>query len=106
MVFIKHAYWLYVIFFFALLIPYNKNRTIEVEGDAIDKTRFIIISCVSIAVFAADFPFYHLKRHKLGKSMSDGLKLMDIGVGSFVYNGGFFSTFAKPHKKIKIFLFH
>ncbi|KMV65485.1 hypothetical protein M970_090060 [Encephalitozoon cuniculi EcunIII-L] len=67
---------------------------------AIDRTRFLIIGCVVIAIFASDFPFYK-ENAKLGKSMGYGLKLMDIGVGSFVYNAGFFSTRADPQRKMK-----
>lgn len=66
---------------------------------SIDRTRFLLISCVAIAVFAADFSFYDSQ--KLGKSMGYGLKLMDIGVGSFVYNAGFFSVKADSRRKIQ-----
>lgn len=66
---------------------------------AIDRTRVLVIACVAVAIFASDFPFYD--GDKLGKSMGPGLKLMDIGVGSFVYNAGFFSTKASPQRKMK-----
>ncbi|WEL39396.1 putative membrane protein [Encephalitozoon hellem] len=66
---------------------------------AIDRVRVLIMSCVAITIFASDFSFY--KGGKLGKSMSYGLKLMDIGVGSFVYNAGFFSSKATPQRKVE-----
>lgn len=66
---------------------------------AIDRVRLLIMGCVAITIFASDFSFY--EGSKLGKSMGNGLKLMDIGVGSFVYNAGFFSTKASPQRKIQ-----
>ncbi|ADM12135.1 uncharacterized protein Eint_090050 [Encephalitozoon intestinalis ATCC 50506] len=66
---------------------------------AIDRTRSLIITSVAITIFASDFSFYDGR--KLGKSMDYGLKLMDIGVGSFVYNAGFFSVKASKQRKIK-----
>ncbi|KAM0671868.1 hypothetical protein CWI42_040040 [Ordospora colligata] len=71
----------------------------EYMSTAIDRNRLVIILCVAVAIFAADFPFYNDPR--LGKSMDYGLKLMDIGVGSFVYNAGFFSTLSNSKKKAK-----
>lgn len=65
----------------------------------IDRTRFMVICCVSATIFSADFPFYN--SDKLGKSMEYGLKLMDVGVGSFVYNAGFFSVKANTKRKIR-----
>ncbi|AFN83622.1 hypothetical protein EROM_090040 [Encephalitozoon romaleae SJ-2008] len=66
---------------------------------AIDRVRLLIMGCVAITIFISDFSFY--EGSKLGKSMGNGLKLMDVGVGSFVYNAGFFSTKATPRRKVQ-----
>lgn len=68
-------------------------------ADPLASARFLIISYVIIAIFAADMPFYESAR--LGKGMGMGLKLMDIGVGAFVYNAGFFGSRRPPSRKLR-----
>ncbi|KAH9411736.1 hypothetical protein HK407_04g08470 [Ordospora pajunii] len=125
-VFIGHIDILYLVFcvplviWFILSLLYRRKQTSKIPGapnvssagsklfdisdeeymsTAIDRSRLVIILCVAVAIFAADFSFYNDPR--IGKSMDHGLKLMDIGVGSFVYNAGFFSTISDSKKKTK-----
>lgn len=105
-VFLKQAHYLYIVFIIALILLSNRKiviaeKKIDRLTNGIDKSRYVIISCVAIAIFAADFSFYDINSHKLGKSMDYGLMLMDIGVGSFVFNAGFFSVKASPRRKVR-----
>lgn len=98
-VFFDFAQYLHVALMIVSLMLWQKNKKSYI--DPIDQVRSVVMGCVAVAIFAADFPFYQSNSEKLGKSMDYGLQLMDIGVGSFVYNAGFFSTKATFQKKIK-----
>ena len=67
----------------------------------VSHVRFIIITCVALAIFCSDFPMYKKNSALLGKGMDYGMKLMDIGVGMFVANAGFFSPRTSPKRRIK-----
>ncbi|KAI5169429.1 glucosaminylphosphatidylinositol acyltransferase [Pancytospora epiphaga] len=103
--YMKYSSYLYMILVFALLIPRRRGSRTAQKTDRfssiIDGERYIIISSVVIAIFTADFPKYDAQSHKLGKSMGYGLQLMDIGVGSFVFNAGLFSPKMSPKRKMR-----
>lgn len=97
--FLKHILYGYLALTVALLLVPEKHREDCGEDPSpIDRVRCMIIFLVSIAIFASDFQFYG--GEKLGKSMGYGLRLMDIGVGSFVFNAGLVSTRASRKKKL------
>lgn len=85
-----------------IVIPGRFHYKYEKSTDPIDRSRMLIIFLVMLAIFAADFKGYDSS--KLGKSMDLNFRLMDVGVGSFVYNAGLVSYKAKNSKKMVNFL--
>lgn len=101
-VFHQYVWILYgVLMTVILVVPKGKTTAADPCPAIIDRARFIVISCVLITIFASDFGFYRRQSNKLGKSMDYGLNLMDIGVGMFVLNAGFFSAKMTFRRKIR-----
>lgn len=75
----------------------DKRTTIK-NSNIIDRLRIHIMFLVSIAIFLSDF--FNYNSDKMGKGMEYGLKLMDIGVGCFVFNIGLISSKLTKKKKI------
>lgn len=99
--FLDYALFAYILFIILILVIPKAQREIQPLGDTIDRTQSVILTCITIALFAADFSFYHIQSPKLGISMSEGLRFMDIGVGSFVFIFGFFAPKTSFEKKIR-----
>jgi len=97
--YLKYAYLIYTVLFMALLVfPKKRQHAYSKHTCPIDRLRMLIISLVSLAIYSANFKFYDSDRY--GKSMEYGLLLMDIGVGSFVYNAGLVSCKMSTRKKL------
>lgn len=97
--YLKSAYLVYIALFAALLIfPKKHQRSYPKHKSSIDRIRMMIISIVSLIIYSANFKFYDSSRY--GKSMGFEFLLMDIGVGSFVYNAGLVSYKANTRKKL------
>ncbi|KAH9412287.1 putative GPI-anchored wall transfer protein [Ordospora pajunii] len=73
----------------AMMISYsgieNKTSRNDPQTRVIDMMRFVVSLLVVIAIYAADFSMFD---PRLGKFHFFGIGLMDIGVGSFIFNGG------------------
>ncbi|KAM0680412.1 hypothetical protein GINT2_001472 [Glugoides intestinalis] len=82
-----------------IAVPQKYHRRYDSSTNSIDNMRMLIIFLVCLAIFAADFPYYNSA--KLGKSTREGFRLMDTGVGFFVYNAGIVSFKASKRKKIR-----
>ncbi|KAG5859684.1 putative membrane protein [Encephalitozoon hellem] len=87
----------------AILIKYPKIRrdheSTSEKTSVIDYMRFTISALVVIAIYGVDFVIFD---KRLGKSHYLGVSMMDIGVGSFIYNSGVVrcrSRFQKRHIK-------
>ncbi|TBU17280.1 putative membrane protein [Ordospora colligata] len=72
-----------------MLISYSgiekKTNRNDPKTRVIDMMRFGVSLLVVIAIYAADFSMFD---QRLGKLHFFGIGLMDIGVGSFIFNGG------------------
>lgn len=69
---------------------------------AFDIYRSMIMIAVTICIYMCDFSFW---TPRLGKVDFYGVGLMDIGIGSFIFNAGLFSTRRNPHRVRKNILF-
>lgn len=97
--FIEKAYLLYLALIAMLLIvPRKYHHSYATHTDPIDRARMTISFLVCLAIFAADFKNYDSSR--FGKSMDCEFRLMDVGVGSFVFNSGLVSFKASTRKKL------
>lgn len=103
-VFVRYVYLINLSLVIILfLLPARKegddvlDRSQKKDG-VLDSFRFIIITCVAIAIFVSDLPIYDSE--KLGKRMEYGLGLMDVGAGAFVYNAGLLSLRTNIRKKL------
>jgi glucosaminylphosphatidylinositol acyltransferase len=68
------------------------------RATVVDQERNIIAICVTLAIYAVDFSIFH---PSLGKTDFFGLSLMDMGVGSFMYNAGLTSSVKTKEKYIR-----
>lgn len=69
-----------------MLLDWSRMRTArQTKSTVVDHLRFTISVIVVICIYAADFSIFN---ERLGKSDFFGVRLMDIGVGSFIYNAG------------------
>ncbi|AFN83002.1 putative membrane protein [Encephalitozoon romaleae SJ-2008] len=91
-----------------ILAKYPKIRrskeTTNEKTSVIDHLRFTISALVVIAIYGVDFTMFD---KRLGKSHFLGISLMDIGVGSFIYNSGVVrckSRFKRKHVKSYLIL--
>lgn len=101
--FINEAYILFLIFSLILiLVPKKFHKNYEAHTDPIDRVRMCILFLVCLVIFLADFRFYN--SDKYGKSMDCEFRLMDVGVGSFVFNSGLLSFKSNNVKKFTNFL--
>lgn len=107
----------YCIISFPRLIPYttciliflsyiNWRRSKKIQNldtsIAFDMYRTSIMVPVTICILMADFSFWI---PRFGKTHNFGLGLMDIGIGSFLFNSGLFSSkFTASRKRKNIFL--
>lgn len=100
-------YYIYI-FLIIIIVFLPKSNCESLENtNLIDRLRMQIMFLVSIAIYSADF--WNYNSEKMGKGMNYGLKMMDIGVGCFVYNAGLLSSYSTNSKKfcssIKCLLF-
>lgn len=101
--FLDRAYLVFISLLIPIIIiPKRFHHKYEKSTDPIDRSRMLIIFLVALAIYASDFKGYDSPR--LGKSMDLNFRLMDVGVGSFVYNAGVVSHRAKNSKKMMNFL--
>lgn len=88
---LKRNLLIYVfLLFFSLIFLKKKPKQIFSSKNEQDSLRSCVIVLVTIAIFACDFgnfPNRHLKTKFYGAS------LMDLGVGSFLFNNGLFVSF-------------
>ncbi|KMV66125.1 putative membrane protein [Encephalitozoon cuniculi EcunIII-L] len=73
------------------------NKSTEVVG----YLRFAISVITVIAIYAVDFSVFE---KRLGKSHFFGISMMDIGVGSFIYNSGIVGYKARSKRHIRSYL--
>lgn len=86
----------------AMLLDYNRLRSSKPKtknrNTVIDYLRFTISAIVVIAIYAVDFRMFE---KRLEKSDFFGMSLMDVGVGSFIYNGGVMGYRNSPGKYLR-----
>lgn len=88
----------HIILLLASMFKKRPKEKYETKGKEYEIVRGIVIILVTIAIFACDFsnfPMRHLKTKFYGMS------LMDLGVGSFLFNNGLFISRRKRFSILK-----
>ncbi|EPR79126.1 GPI-anchored wall transfer protein 1 like protein [Spraguea lophii 42_110] len=100
----QYAYLILGISCFLILLFFKRNKTevVDVKRNLGDIMRSSMIMMVIISIFACDFKMFPKRFYK---TKEYGVSLMDVGIGSFLINAGFFNVKRSDKKILKSSLF-